>query len=154
MQALMEVAGFDDYDDRIEAKISERLERQTILNGKNSPVLFVIIDEAVLRRPVGGNEVMSEQLEHLIKMAARSRITIQVVPGTVGAYPGANGPIVLMSLRNSPEIGYLENALGGLMIDGPEDVAKLAYTFNALRAEALPRTASVELMRKVMETWI
>ncbi|RCG33177.1 XRE family transcriptional regulator [Sphaerisporangium album] len=153
VQALMQVAGLEDFDDRVEAKISERLDRQTILQGKTSPGFFAVVDEAVLQRPVGGKAVMREQLEHLIKMAARPRIIIQVVPATVGAYPGVNGPVALLSLPGLSEVGYIENVLGGQIIDVPDDVAKLAYTFDTVRAEALSQKSSIDLIRRVLEKW-
>ncbi len=153
VQALMEAGSAGETDDRIDAKIAERLERQKILQGKSPPALVIVIDEVVLRRPVGGKDVMREQLQHLIEAARHPRITLQVIPSTVGAHPGLNGPIVLFSIPGSADVGYFENALGGQTVDCVEDLAKVAYRFDALRAEALPQRASIELIAKVMETW-
>ncbi|WP_248959014.1 helix-turn-helix domain-containing protein [Sphaerisporangium perillae] len=153
IRTVMEAGSPGDSDERIEAKIAERLERQKLLLDKESPALVIVLDEAVLNRPVGGADTMRGQLQHLLRAANDRRMTLQVVPSTVGAYPGTNGPIALLSLPGTSEIGYLDNAMGGQIVNAPEDVAKLAYRFDVLRAEALPERASIELIGKVLEKW-
>ncbi|GAA3805463.1 helix-turn-helix transcriptional regulator [Sphaerisporangium flaviroseum] len=153
-RALIRGACPGDGDDQIEAMVAERLERQKILRRDNAPRLFVVVDEAVLHRPVGGMDVMREQLDYLIGAADRPRITVQVIPSTVGAYPGTNGPIVCVSFQDTPDVAYFDHAGGGQVVHRPDDVRRAAYLFGALRAEALPQSASIELIRKVMKQWI
>ncbi len=142
-----------DGEERIQARVAERMERQVILREENPPALFAIMDEAVLRRPVGGAAVMREQLEHLLALALAPGITIQVVPSAAGAYPGLDGPIVLLSFVGASDVVYFDHAGGGQIVDQPDEVAEAAYLFDALRAEALPQGASSELIREAMKQW-
>jgi transcriptional regulator with XRE-family HTH domain len=142
-----------DGEERIQARGAERMERQAILREEDPPALFAIMDEAVLRRPVGGPAVMRDQLEHLLNLALVPGITIQVVPSTVGAYPGLDGPIVLLSFQGASDVVYFDHAGGGQVVDQPDEVAEAAYLFDALRAEALPQGASSELIREAMRQW-
>jgi transcriptional regulator with XRE-family HTH domain len=79
-----------DTDDEIEEMVSARLGRQALLARDRPPTLWVIIDEGVLRRPVGGADVMREQLGHLAEAARRPNVVLHAVPAAVGAYEGAN----------------------------------------------------------------
>jgi hypothetical protein len=96
---------------------------------------------------------MQAQLEHLIEMTARANVVIQVIPYSVGAHEGVNGAFVIAEFANSPSIVYLETALTGLVIERPEDVAAVTLAYDTLRTEALPRAASLELLREVAKTW-
>jgi len=137
----------------VDQSVAARLERQTILDRDDPPVLWVVIDEGVLRRPVGGMPVMRAQVEHLIEMAERTSIVVQVIPYSVGAHEGVNGSFVIAEFVAAPSIVYLETALTGLVVERPEDVASVRLTYDTLRTEALPRAASLELLREVAKTW-
>ena len=133
--------------------MAARLERQAILDRDDPPLLWVVIDEAVLRRPVGGADVMRAQVEHLAEMAERTNVVVQVIPYSVGAHEGVNGAFVIADFANAPSIVYLETALTGLVVERPEDVAAVTLTYDTLKTEALPRAASLELLREVAKTW-
>ena len=111
------------------------------------------MDEAVLRRPVGGADVMRAQVEYLAEMAGRSNVVIQVIPYSVGAHEGVNGAFVIADFAVAPSIVYLETALTGLVVERPEDVASVRLTYDTLRSEAMPRAASLDLLREVAKTW-
>lgn len=143
---------FDD-DDTVEARVTDRMERQSVLRGENAPTLLAIVEESLLRRPIGGPEVMREQLRHLADTAERPGVTVQVIPRTVGAYPGMEGPVVLLSFEATTDVAYLDHARGGELVNRPQDVVAVAAQFDALRAEALPRGASLDLIRKAAEEW-
>jgi transcriptional regulator with XRE-family HTH domain len=140
-------------DEDVEQAVSARLERQAILDRDEPPLLWVIMDEAVLRRPVGGADVMRAQVEHLAEMAGRSNVVIQVIPYSVGAHEGVNGAFVIADFAVAPSIVYLETALTGLVVERPEDVASVRLTYDTLRSEAMPRAASLDLLREVAKTW-
>lgn len=140
-------------EEDVDQLVAARLERQAILDRDDPPVLWVVIDEGVLHRPVGGAEVMQAQLDHLMEMAERSNVVVQVIPGSVGAHEGVNGSFVIADFAAAPSIVYLETALTGLVVERPEDVASVRLTYNTLRTEALPRAASLELLREVAKTW-
>lgn len=111
------------------------------------------MEESVLYRPIGGPHTMREQLHQLLEVVERPKVTIQLIPMTVGAHPGLQGPITLLSFRESPEIAYFDHAGGGEMVGRPEDVAGACCRFDALRAEALPQGSSIALIRKAMNRW-
>ncbi|MET8157321.1 helix-turn-helix transcriptional regulator [Sphaerisporangium sp. NPDC005289] len=137
-----------DVDDQVEA----RLARQRILNTDNRPMLVVVLDEGVLRRPVGGAQTMYDQLLDLVDRAQRPDVVIQIVPLEAGAYSGLAGPFVIATF-DGREVVYVDNALSGEVVEHAPDVATMKRLWEALRAEALPMKQSLELMKKVAETW-
>jgi transcriptional regulator with XRE-family HTH domain len=139
--------------DDVDQLVTARLERQAILDRDDPPLLWVLIDEGALRRPVGGHEVMQAQVEHLVEMAGHPNVVIQVIPGEVGSHEGLNGAFVIAEFAKAPSIVYLETALTGLVVERPEDVAAVTLTYDTLKTEALPRAASLELLREVAKTW-
>ena len=120
---------------------------------QSPPLLWVVIDEHALRRPVGGRKVMAEQLDHLAEMAQRPSTLIEVIPLEVGAHEGVNGAFVIAEFADAPSIVYLETALTGLVVERPEDVSAVTLRYETLKTEALPRAASLELLREVAKTW-
>lgn len=140
-------------EDDVEQLVTARLERQTILDRDNPPLLWVLLDEGVLHRPVGGRDVMNAQMDHLIEMAARPNVVIQVIPHSIGAHQGLAGAFVIADFANAPSIVYLETALTGLVVERPEDVAAVTLTYETLKTETLPRAASLGLLREVAKTW-
>jgi transcriptional regulator with XRE-family HTH domain len=93
-----------DTDDEIEELVAARLERQAILDRPKPPTLWVVIDEGVLRRPVGGAEVMREQFKHLTCAAQRPNIVVQVIPASVGAHEGLRGPFMIADFADAPSV--------------------------------------------------
>jgi hypothetical protein len=141
-----------DSDDDIDKAVNARMERQQILDG-NPPMLLAVIDEDVLRRRIGGHVVMREQLAHLLEMAERPKVVLQVVPFGAGAHPGLEGPFVIASFNATQDVAYLDSPVAAQLIQSPEDVSYVALLYDTLRAEALPRGASIEMITEVMGTW-
>ncbi len=94
---------------------------------------------------------MYDQLAHLADMADRPKITIQVVPGEVGAHVGLLGAFAMASTDSAPGTVYMESPDQGQTTEIPSVVSKVSETFDTLRAEALPRGASQDLIRRVAE---
>lgn len=138
-------------DDELDQLVNARIERQSIFARPKPPSLWAVLDEGVLRRRVGSAKVMHDQLAHLMTVSDRSKITIQVVPAEVGAHVGLLGAFFIASLENAPGIVYLESPDQGQTTERPSVVAKITETFDMMRAEALPRGASQDLIRKVAE---
>jgi len=139
--------------DDVDQAVTARLERQAILDRDDPPLLWVLIDEGALRRPVSGRDVMQAQVEHLVEMAGRPNVIIQVIPAEVGAHQGLVGAFVIADFAAAPSIVYLETALTGLVVERQEDVAAVTLTYDTLKTEALPRAASFELLQEVAKTW-
>jgi transcriptional regulator with XRE-family HTH domain len=140
-------------EDDVDQLVASRLERQAILDRDDPPLLWVVIDEGVLRRPVGGSDVMGVQVEHLTEMAGRPSVVIQVIPSAVGAHEGLTGSFVIADFASAPSIVYLETALTGLVVERREDVSAVTLRYETLKTEALPRAASLDLLREVAKTW-
>lgn len=144
----------NDSDAGIEERVSARMERQQILDRADPPLLLAVIDEGALRRVVTSPEVMQQQLAHLLKMAERPKLMLQIVPMGAGAHPGMAGPIMIASCDGGPDVAYLDTALEGQLVERPDDVAAITVLFDILRMEALPGRASAKLITEAMETWI
>lgn len=133
-----------------EAVVAARLARREILTrAEPPPRLVCLLDEAVLHKQVGGAEVMREQLHHLAA-AASPRLSVQVVPsGTV--HPGDRGAFVIATLADGEEVAYVETAARGLITTDREDLRTLGDSWEAIRAQALPVTMSVDLITRTAE---
>lgn len=125
--------------DEIQRRIEVRMSRQQILATKNRPHLWAIMDEAVIRREVGGPAVMRDQLNKLIEAGEQTRTTIQIVPYSVGAHPGVVGSFIIVGFHEPGEIDvvYMETIGGSLSVDKAEEVQHYATAFDHLRAVAL-----------------
>jgi len=144
------IGGPDDTDEIVAA----RMERQSILAREEPPELWVVIDEAVLHRPVGGAYVMREQINHVMKAARRSNVVVQVIPAAVGVHEGMAGAgFIIADFADAPHVAYQDTSVRGQVIEDSDDIAVLTAIWDRLRAEALPRTASLALMEEVAKTW-
>ncbi|MFD6798317.1 Scr1 family TA system antitoxin-like transcriptional regulator [Streptomyces cyaneofuscatus] len=137
--------------EHLEERVAARLERQNRLTGPDRPHLWIILDEAVLRRPVGGSAVMRGQLEKLLRLAEEPGITIQVLPFDQGAHGALAGSLSLLVMPDGTEIAYTEGAHHGQLSEEPEEVEQFVLTYDHLRAMALPPLMSLELIRSVLE---
>jgi transcriptional regulator with XRE-family HTH domain len=140
-------------DDQVDQWVAARLERQEVLNRPDPPLLWVVLDENVLRRPVGGPAVMLAQIEHLMNMSERRNVVIQVVRTAVGAHDGVNGAFVIADFSEAQSVAYLETALTGVILEQRDQVAAVRISYDGLRTEALPRVESARLMRDIAKEW-
>jgi transcriptional regulator with XRE-family HTH domain len=140
-------------EEEISRLVSARLERQLILERADppAPLLWVLLDEGVLARPVADPPVMREQLKHLAYMAAKPHITIQVVPYAARGHSGLYGAFVIADLDDSPGIVFLEDVSHGHVSEDPDVAAAVTLVFDTLRSEALPKGASRDLIGRVAE---
>jgi transcriptional regulator with XRE-family HTH domain len=143
----------DATDDEVEDKVTSRLQRQEILGRSDPPMLWAIMDEAVLRRRVGDDAIMHAQLGHLIEMAHSPKVKILIVPASAGSHVGLSGAFAIAEFRDPPEMAYLETAAQGQITDHPQVVKACVQVFDTLRAEALPPKASLELITEVRDIW-
>jgi len=138
-------------DAELDQLVSARIERQLIFERPNPPSLWAVIDEGVLTRCVGSPQTMRDQLAHLLDVSDRLRITVQVVPAGAGAHAGLLGAFAIAGFGDAPGLVYLESPAQGQTTQRSSVVVKVSETFDTLRAEALPRGASRDLIRKVAE---
>lgn len=135
--------------DEIDDEVAARIERQAILEREKPPILWIILDEGVLRRPVGSKEIMREALTHLLEMAHRPNIVAQVIPLDAGAHEGLRGPFVIAEFRDAPDVAYQDTPVSGQIIEDVDAIKELARTSEALQRVTLPETQS---LRKIEET--
>ena len=134
--------------DEIETRVEARRARQAVLTKDDPPRAWFIIDEAALRRPVGGPEVMRRQLLHLVEMAAKPGVDLQVVPFSVGAHAGTLGPLVILGFAEGEDVVYCETFVADLY---PEAVESYGDVFDRLAQDALSIARSVRLVKHVAE---
>jgi DNA-binding XRE family transcriptional regulator len=147
-EAWQAVDGIGETDDLVAA----RLARQTIFDRPSPPLFLAVMDEGVLYRRVGDSKVMRSQLEHLLTLADRPRITLQVVPAEVGVHVGLLGGFAIASFADeTPGMVYLETPDAGEITKDPATVDKITVTYDLLRAGALSASASRDLIAKVAE---
>ncbi|MCW2944152.1 MAG: helix-turn-helix domain protein, partial [Actinoallomurus sp.] len=134
--------------------VEARLVRQSILTRESPPppALHCVLDEAALRRDVGGAMVMYEQLHHLADLGASENISIQIVPSRF--HRGVRGPFVLATLGDGTDVVHVDNAVGGIVTARPEDLATVVASWESIRSESLPTDMSRDLIvRTAEELW-
>ena len=142
-----------DTDEEIEQRVRVRLERQARLSTDPALNLWVVLDEAVLRRTVSGPEVMRRQLQHLVEMARRPSVTLQVLPFAAGEHAAMTSPFVILRFPEplDPDVVYLENHTGGLYVEEPPDVTRYTLVFDHLGAAALPPRESTAFIAQAAQ---
>lgn len=140
-----------DQDDRLDEMVAARMERQRILSRDEPPVLWVVLDEAVLYRQIGGREVMRDQLAHLLRLFEKPWIQIQVLPFSVGEHAGMMGTFTLLRFADHPDLHYSESYDAGHMTANPQVIRERSVGYARLQAEALSPGESAALIARVME---
>jgi transcriptional regulator with XRE-family HTH domain len=134
--------------EEIETRVEVRTARQAILDQADPPSLWVILDEGVIRRMIGGAKVMRHQLLHLVDVATRPNVDLQVIPHSVGAHAGILGPLVILGFAEGEDVVYCETYAGDLY---PEAVASYDDVFNRLAQDAASTDRSIEMLRSAAE---
>ena len=128
----------------IDRRVELRLRRQALLDQDSPPALRVLLDDTMLRRPVGGEKVMAAQRRRLLEDAARPAVTLQVLPVEAGAHAGMDGPFTIFGFPAPAErdVVALDSAADALYLEGAEDVARYRRVFGLLLPAALTPEAS------------
>lgn len=140
-------------ESEVERRIHVRSGRQSLLT-QDEPIDFrVILDEAALRRPVGGDVVMRQQFSHLLSMAARPNVTLQVLPFESGAHPGMDGTFTILLYEESAgqNCVYAANAVGGLLLEKDEELRRYAFIFDLLQSCARTPDESIAMIASLLE---
>jgi transcriptional regulator with XRE-family HTH domain len=141
----------DTTDDDAERQIAVRMERQKRLTAPDAPILWAVMNEAVLQRQVGGPQVMRDQLARIGQLAARPNVTIQVLPYAAGAHPAMLGSFTVMKFPDPADrdIVYIEAETGALYLEKPDDVNRYSLMIDYLRAQALGPAESRALIAQL-----
>jgi transcriptional regulator with XRE-family HTH domain len=132
------------------ARLAEaRVKRQEILKQDDHPMLWAVIDESALRRPICTPEVMDEQLQHLLDLGEAHKLRLQIIPTESRNHPGLSGSFRLMTFREHPPVVYAEHTLGEELVDDAELVSQCNTLFGALQGEALSTSATIDLIHQI-----
>lgn len=152
-RALVKAGPTELNDAEIEKRVEVRAERQQILEGEDAVRLSMVIDEAALRRQVGGPDVMREQLQRLIEMAEQPGVIVQILPYSVGAHPATGGPFTVLFFGADRPAAYVPTIAGELLLEEGKDVSGYERVFRRLNALALsPEDTIAMLANEVANT--
>jgi transcriptional regulator with XRE-family HTH domain len=155
-EALVQGALPETSTAEIEKRVQVRMRRQERITAAHNPLrLWVVLDEAALKRVVGSKLVMREQLEHLIEMSQLPHVTVQVLPFEVGAHPGLNGQYAILEFADAADssVVYLEGVTSDLYLEKAQDVQKYAVMYEHLRAQSLNVEASRQFIDRVAKEY-
>jgi transcriptional regulator with XRE-family HTH domain len=139
-------------EDELARRSELRVSRQEILSKPDAPQLWAIIDEGALRRPVGGSDVMREQIRHLIEMTDHPAVTIQVLPFEVGGHSACGGPFTILRFGEPDltDVVYVEQLTTALYLDKPSDVDRYLDSMEQLCLQAAAPTSTAKLLRGIL----
>ncbi|MGX7757602.1 helix-turn-helix domain-containing protein [Streptomyces angustmyceticus] len=140
-------------EDVIEETVTARLERTRLLDHPTTPLLWVALDEAVLRRETGGPVVMAEALWHVVELIRKHRVIVQVLPFSAGAHAALEGSLKLMAFTDAPPLAYLDGLGTGQLLDDPATVAGYELAYDLVGASALSPEASLALIESAAEAY-
>ncbi|KOV89378.1 MULTISPECIES: helix-turn-helix domain-containing protein [unclassified Streptomyces] len=145
-RAVTRAAVKDLDEERLDTLVEVRLARQDVLRSDPPLVLSAVLDEAVLRREVGGPEVMARQLERLMEAARLPQVRLQVLPFAAGAHVGLTGPFVIFSFPSTSDLDVvvLDQLTSSLYLERKEDLKAYSEAFNTLQFHALSPEESLD----------
>jgi hypothetical protein len=141
--------------DEIERRVALRMGRQRILTRHNPTRLWVVLDESVLRRPIGGVKVMRGQIEHLIEISRRRNVTIQVMPFSKGGHAACGGAYTILRFpeQDLSDVVYVEHLTSALYLDKRDDLDAYQTSMDALCVEAEPPSRTPTILADILHTY-
>jgi len=135
-----------------ERRVTLRMQRQALLTSPDPARVWFVIDEAALRRPIGGRQVMRGQLNHLLTVAELPHVTLQIVPFRRGGHAGAGGSFTILRFAapDLPDVVYLEQLTSALYLDERKDVDHYMEVMNRLSAEAHTPVATTRFLKEII----
>jgi transcriptional regulator with XRE-family HTH domain len=150
-RAVIRAGRPEDTSKEIDRRVEVRLERQEVLTRAEPPPpkVSIVLNEGVLARRVGGPEVMRAQIEHLMRERDRANITIQILPFSAGEHPAMVGPFAMLTFLDpaDPGVVNVENVMGALTLERPEETRSYDEVWNAIQAKAASPADSRAIMR-------
>ncbi|MCX4911547.1 helix-turn-helix transcriptional regulator [Streptomyces sp. NBC_00878] len=139
--------------EELDRRVTLRMKRQEILHRQRATQLWAVIDEAALRRPVGGTSAMRAQLRHLIEVCQLPRVTVQIVPFLAGGHPAAGGPVTIVRLPGGqlPDMVYLEQLAGAVYPDKPAETEYYWDVMNRLVVKAESPDATCAILHRILQ---
>jgi hypothetical protein len=137
----------------VERRVTLRLGRQQLLRRPDGPRLWAVVDEAALRRPAGGPEVMRAQLERLIDAARLPNVTLQILPLGAGAHPAMVGAFSILRFADQelPDVVYLEHLTNAVYLDKREDLDQYLHVMESISVRSQPPDKTAEILAKIVK---
>jgi transcriptional regulator with XRE-family HTH domain len=153
MRALILHAHLDESSDEVGRRVRLRMARQTLLTREHPPRLWAVVDEAALRRPVGGPGVMKGQLERLRDAASLPNVTLQVLPLDVGAHPAMVGSFSVLRFPDQelPDVVYLEHLTSASYLNKPDEVDQYLHVMEGICIRAAAPEETVSLLNRFLD---
>ncbi|MEU0104199.1 helix-turn-helix transcriptional regulator [Streptomyces sp. NPDC006251] len=152
-RAAIRLAHPDAGAEEIDRRVALRMTRQRILHRQPAAQLWAVLDEAALRRPVGGIRVMRAQLRHLIEMCRLPQVTVQILPFHAGGHAAEGGPVTILRLPGGqlPDVVYLEKLTTALYPDRPAEIERYWDAMNRLVVEAEPPDETPTILHRLLQ---
>ena len=153
MRAVIGGAQLEESSEEMGRRVRLRMARQTLLTREHPPRLWAVVDEAALRRPVGGPEVMRGQLERLIDASKLPNVTLQVLPFAVGAHSGMPGAFSILRFADPelPDVVYLEHLTNAVYRDKRDEVERYLDVMESLCDDSEHPGRTVELLERILD---
>ncbi|MFQ3560502.1 helix-turn-helix transcriptional regulator [Streptomyces gramineus] len=137
-------------EDDLERVLAARMARRSIFERSPAPALGFVLEEAALRRRVGGTMVWRQQLEHLLEVGRLRNVTLQVMPTNGGAHPGLGGRVEILKFPDGTAVGRSDGAFNGRATSDPKQLHILELRYGTIRAQALPPQETLALIEHML----
>jgi hypothetical protein len=151
-RAVIHGAQLDETPEEAERRVVVRMARQTLLTQAEAPRLWAVVDEAALRRPVGGSKIMHAQIEWLIEASGLPSVTVQILPFHAGAHPAMVGGFSILRFADQelPDVVYLEHLTNAVYLDKRDDVDEYLHVMDQICARSEPSDRTVEFLSAIL----
>jgi hypothetical protein len=151
-RAIMLLGHAGEKPEEIDRRVELRIQRQQVLTRPGAPQLWAVIDEAVLRRPIGGVEVMKAQIESLIEAAKMANVRLQIIPFHSGGHAAAGGSFAILRFPEPdlPDVVWVEHLTSSIYLDKREDVDQYAIAMERVCIDAEPPNHTPEILEKLL----
>ncbi|MGW2774613.1 helix-turn-helix domain-containing protein [Streptomyces olivaceoviridis] len=136
--------------DDVERMVAARLARRSVFERVPAPSIHFVLEEAPLRRQVGGTMVWRRQLEHLLEVGQLNNVSLQVMPTNTDAHPGLDGRIELLKFSDGKAVGRSDGLFNGRPVSAPKQLRILELQYGTIRAQALPPRESLAFIQKLL----
>ncbi|WP_406456492.1 helix-turn-helix transcriptional regulator [Streptomyces sp. NBC_01622] len=140
-------------EETIDEWVDGRIARTRLLGHPTKPLLWAVLDEAALRREIGGRSVMAEALRHIADLSNRGRVITQVLPFSAGAHTATEGSLKLMDFEDAPPLVYFQGVRTGRLEDDPATITQLRLTFELLAAVSLSPEKSLAMIEALAQDY-
>ena len=153
LRAVVGGAYLGEAPEEVERRVALRLGRQALLEREHAPRLWAVVDEAALRRPVGGRQVMREQLERLVEAIKLPNLTLQVLPLSAGAHPAMIGAFSVLRFADQelPDVVYVEHLTNALYLDRRDDVNQYLHVMDTISVRAASPDKTADILHKILK---